>query len=75
MGPVFCMLRRLGWRASGSVQNGDMIEVDIAARTLNLLVDEAELAKRKANWTPPQKQRGAAINGYLPNIFRGRYRM
>jgi len=40
------------------VQNGDMIEVDIAARTLNLLVDEAELAKRKANWTPPQETAG-----------------
>ena len=40
------------------VQNGDMIEVDIAARTLKLLVDEAELAKRKANWTPPQETAG-----------------
>ena len=40
------------------VQNGDMIEVDIAARSMNLLVDEAELEKRKANWTPPKQETG-----------------
>ena len=40
------------------VQNGDMIEVDIPARSLNLLVDEAELAKRKANWSPPEETAG-----------------
>jgi dihydroxy-acid dehydratase len=40
------------------VQNGDMIEVDIPARSLNLLVDEAELAKRKARWSPPEETAG-----------------
>ncbi len=35
------------------VKNGDMIEVDIPARTINLLVDEAELAKRRESWAPP----------------------
>ena len=40
------------------VQNGDMIEVDIPARSLNLLVDEAELAIRKANWSPPEETAG-----------------
>ncbi len=35
------------------VQDGDQIEVDLPARKLNLLVDEAELAARKAKWTAP----------------------
>jgi len=35
------------------VQDGDMIEVDLDARRLDLLVSEEELAKRKAQWTPP----------------------
>ena len=39
----------------GLVQEGDLIEIDIPARTLQLLVDEAELARRKAAWKPRQK--------------------
>ena len=35
------------------VQTGDLIEMDIPARTLNMLVDDAELARRRAAWTPP----------------------
>ncbi|PRZ43467.1 dihydroxyacid dehydratase [Antricoccus suffuscus] len=35
------------------VEEGDTIRLDIAAGTLDLVVDEAELARRKANWTPP----------------------
>ena len=34
------------------VQDGDRIRVDIAARTLDLLVDEAELKSRKVGWEP-----------------------
>ena len=42
------------------VQDGDRIRLDAAARTLDLLVDEDELAARKAGWTPPapKHQRG-----------------
>jgi dihydroxy-acid dehydratase len=36
------------------VQDGDQIELDIFGRTLNLLVDEAELAKRREAWKAPQ---------------------
>jgi len=44
------------------VQEGDLIEIDIPARTLNLLVDDATLAKRKAAWKRPAPK----INyGYL----------
>ena len=35
------------------VRNGDEIEVDVAARRLNLRVDDEELARRRAAWTPP----------------------
>src|SRR6185436_460742 len=35
------------------VQTGDPIEVDVAARTINLAIPEDELARRKAAWTPP----------------------
>ncbi|WP_116952426.1 dihydroxy-acid dehydratase [Jiangella endophytica] len=42
------------------VQNGDRIRLDLSARTLELLVDEDELARRRAAWTPPapKHQRG-----------------
>jgi dihydroxy-acid dehydratase len=42
------------------VRTGDRIELDVAARRLQLLVDEAELARRRAAWTapPPAVQRG-----------------
>ncbi|HEY0807718.1 MAG TPA: IlvD/Edd family dehydratase, partial [Pseudonocardiaceae bacterium] len=35
------------------VTDGDLIRLDVPARTLDLLVDEEELARRKAEWTPP----------------------
>ena len=41
------------------VQDGDMIELDVAGRRLHLDVDDAELARRKAAWqAPPAPQRG-----------------
>ncbi|MEW6659998.1 MAG: dihydroxy-acid dehydratase [Thermodesulfobacteriota bacterium] len=36
------------------VQEGDRIKIDIPGKTLTLLVDAAELAKRKASWQPPE---------------------
>jgi dihydroxy-acid dehydratase len=42
------------------VQDGDRIRVDIVARTIDLLVDEAELVARRAGWEPlpPRYTRG-----------------
>jgi dihydroxy-acid dehydratase len=34
------------------VRNGDMIRLDVAKRSIDLLVDAAELAKRQAALTP-----------------------
>jgi dihydroxy-acid dehydratase len=36
------------------VENGDIIEIDVAARRIDLAVDEAELARRRHNWQAPQ---------------------
>ncbi|HEY0248797.1 MAG TPA: dihydroxy-acid dehydratase [Gryllotalpicola sp.] len=44
----------------GFVRDGDLIRVDIAARSLDLLVDEAELEARRDGWAPlpPRYTRG-----------------
>ena len=36
------------------VRDGDVIELDIAARRLSLRIDDDELARRRAHWTPPE---------------------
>jgi dihydroxy-acid dehydratase len=38
------------------VRNGDLIELDVDQRVLNLKVNEAELSRRKAAWQPPAKK-------------------
>ena len=43
------------------VQTGDMIELDVAARTLQLEVPDAELERRRAAWRPPAPK---ATSGY-----------
>ena len=35
------------------VQDGDLIELDVAARKIHLRVPDAELAERRKNWRPP----------------------
>lgn len=44
------------------VQEGDTIEIDINANTINVLVSDEELAKRKAEWKPRQPK---ITTGYL----------
>ncbi|OPX20657.1 MAG: dihydroxy-acid dehydratase [Desulfobacca sp. 4484_104] len=36
------------------VQEGDLIAIDIPQKTLTLKVSDAELAQRRAQWTPPE---------------------
>jgi dihydroxy-acid dehydratase len=48
----------------GLVQNGDRIRLDATARTIDLLVDDAELARRRAEWVPPPAHPGSD-RGYL----------
>ena len=35
------------------VEDGDMIDIDLPAGTVNLLVDDAVIAERRKNWNPP----------------------
>ncbi|NBU57426.1 MAG: dihydroxy-acid dehydratase [Actinobacteria bacterium] len=47
------------------VKDGDRIRIDIATRTLDLLVDPAELESRKAGWKPiPHKYTRGVLNKY-----------
>ena len=39
------------------VNDGDRIRIDCNARTIDLLVPEAEFAKRRAAWRPRQAER------------------
>jgi dihydroxy-acid dehydratase len=49
------------------VQEGDYIRIDIPKKTLTLLVDEAELAARRARWQPPEPR---ITHGYLARYAR-----
>ena len=49
------------------VQDGDVIEIDVEARRLHLDVEEAELARRRAAWTPPAP---AQATGYVSMYVR-----
>ncbi|WP_214366884.1 L-arabinonate dehydratase [Pseudonocardia sp. H11422] len=53
------------------VQNGDVIELDVAARRLTLEISDDELAKRKADWQqpPPKYARGYGAL-YLQHIMQ-----
>jgi dihydroxy-acid dehydratase len=49
------------------VQDGDEIVLDIPARKLELLVDDAELARRRSIWVLPERKR---IGGWLARYAR-----
>jgi dihydroxyacid dehydratase/phosphogluconate dehydratase len=38
------------------VEDGDLIRLDVAARSLDLVVDDAELDRRRADWEPPARR-------------------
>ncbi|MEZ4656326.1 MAG: IlvD/Edd family dehydratase [Caldilineaceae bacterium] len=51
------------------VQDGDEIELDFANRRLHLYVDDAELARRRAAWQPPQPAFGRGYGRlYLQHV-------
>lgn len=49
------------------VQEGDRIRIDIPGKTLSLLVDEAELARRREAWQAPEPK---IKHGYLARYSR-----
>jgi len=48
------------------VKNGDLIEIDIPKKRLELLVTDEELKKRLSKWNPPQRR----LKGYLKRYAR-----
>ena len=48
------------------VRNGDMIEIDIPNKKLNLLISDEELKKRLSQWKPRKK----VLKGYLKRYAR-----
>jgi dihydroxyacid dehydratase/phosphogluconate dehydratase len=53
------------------VRDGDGIELDVPARTLNLLVTDEELARRRAAWTRPAPRYGRGYGAlYLRHIMQ-----
>jgi dihydroxy-acid dehydratase len=56
------------------VRDGDRIRLDAAARTLDLLVDEAELAARREGWAPPApKHERGVLSKYAKLVGSARY--
>ncbi|MEK7361701.1 MAG: dihydroxy-acid dehydratase, partial [Pseudomonadota bacterium] len=57
------------------VENGDLIELDVPARKLNLKVSDAELARRRAAWNAPAahyaRGYGAAFSQHITQANEG----
>jgi dihydroxy-acid dehydratase len=45
------------------VHDGDRIRLDVGARTLDLLVDDAEIERRKTDWSPPPPRYPTGVLG------------
>jgi len=46
-----------------AIQDGDDIEMDVARRSLNLLIDETEMKRRLETWTSPSPRATKGILG------------
>jgi dihydroxy-acid dehydratase len=53
-------------RAAAFVRDGDIIELDVPARKLSIQLDDAELARRRAEWKPPG---GRSIRAVRTDVF------
>ena len=51
------------------IEDGDLVRIDVKARTLDLLVDPAELASRKIGWNPlPHKFKRGVLAKYSKTV-------
>src|SRR5688572_28123232 len=50
------------------VKTGDIIELDVSARRLHLDVSDAELAKRRAQWTAPELPKRGYYRLYVEHV-------
>ena len=57
------------------VRTGDLVTLDVAARSLRLEIDEAEFARRRARWHPPapkyQRGYGALYSDHITQADQG----
>ena len=57
------------------VKDGDAVELDVPNRRLELKVDESELSRRRAAWSPPQAPYGrgyeALFSGHVTQANEG----
>jgi dihydroxy-acid dehydratase len=52
------------------VRDGDQIRLDAAARKLDLLVDDAELQRRRAGWRPAEKPARGYARLYVDRVMQ-----
>jgi L-arabonate dehydrase len=52
------------------VQDGDMIELDVAERRLHLQVSDEELALRRAQWTPEPAPASGYVHMYHRHVLQ-----
>lgn len=50
------------------VENGDMIEIDVKGRRLELLVPDEELERRRKDWSPPPAPKGGYVGLYVQHV-------
>jgi dihydroxy-acid dehydratase len=50
------------------VRNGDIIQMDVSKRTLHLEVSDDELARRRAEWTPPPRPDRGYAKMYVEHV-------
>ena len=53
------------------VRDGDQIRVDVHAKSLDLLVDDAELASRRQGWSPNPPRYTTGVLGKYAKLVQG----
>jgi dihydroxy-acid dehydratase len=53
------------------VHDGDLIRIDVPSKTLDLLVDDAELARRRQDWTPNPARYTTGVLGKYAKLVQG----
>ena len=53
------------------VRDGDRIRIDVPSLSLDLLVDEAEIASRRAGWTPNPPRYTSGVLGKFARLVQG----
>jgi dihydroxy-acid dehydratase len=53
------------------VRDGDRIRIDVPSKRLDLLVDDATLASRRANWTPNPPRYTSGVLAKFARLVQG----